>query len=526
MLSAAARTLLTSRTTLRGARVYSTRTTRLSHSATAKSARPNGFSEIRTMTSASAVPHRIGDTFRVKGLKLTDHFFDVPLDHGFRAPGAGDVPPTTESSIEIFAREVRAGDKNDEAVASMPWLVFLQGGPGFECARLTESGGWIAHAVQSHRVLLLDQRGTGRSSRVSTAGLDRRFGADDVESKAKYLANFRADSIVADAELVRKTLLGDDSKWALLGQSFGGFCILRYLSVASGGVSEAFLTGGLPPLVHCADAATPAYRALIKRVRAQNAKFYRRFPMDVTRVRDVVKFVRDQPGGSVSTSSGGKLTVRGVQALGFGMLGTAGGMENLHYLFEKAWDDDSRAHLSYAFLKSCEDVHAFDTNPLYACLHESIYCNGGGASDWAAERVFSDDEFSKEFSAENALGPASDPHTPVLFTGEMVFPFMFDDIAALTPMKAVADALAKKDDWPRLYDVDALRACEVPVACASYVEDMFVDFDLAAETASRIGKYGARVWSTSEYMHSGIREDGGRILKKLMEMARDEEPLR
>jgi hypothetical protein len=34
------------------------------------------------------------------------------------------------------------------------------------------------------------------------------------------------------------------------------------------------------------------------------------------------------------------------------------------------------------------------------------------------------------------------------------------------------------------------------------------------------------VWSTSEYMHSGIREDGGRILKKLMEMARDEEPLR
>jgi hypothetical protein len=93
-------------------------------------------------------------------------------------------------------------------------------------------------------------------------------------------------------------------------------------------------------------------------------------------------------------------------------------------------------------------------------------------------------------------------------------------------MKAVADALAKKDDWPRLYDVDALRACGVPVACASYVEDMFVDFDLAAETASRIGKYGARVWSTSEYMHSGIREDGGRILKKLMEMARDEEPLR
>ena len=114
----------------------------------------------------------------------------------------------------------------------------------------------------------------------------------------------------------------------------------------------------------------------------------------------------------------------------------------------------------------------------------------------------------------------------MLFTGEMVFPFMFDDIAALRPFKDVADALAAKTDWPALYDVDALARCDVPVACASYVEDMFVDFELAAETASRIGPSGSRVWSTSEYMHSGVREDGARILTKLMEMARDEEPLR
>jgi hypothetical protein len=35
----------------------------------------------------------------------------------------------------------------------------------------------------------------------------------------------------------------------MLGQSFGGFCIARYLSVAPRGVKEAFFTGGLPPLV-------------------------------------------------------------------------------------------------------------------------------------------------------------------------------------------------------------------------------------------------------------------------------------
>ena len=345
-----------------------------------------------------------------------------------------------------------------------------------------------------------------------------------VDASAAHLALFRADSIVADAECVRKTLLGpgDDAKWALLGQSFGGFCIARYLSVAAESVSEAFLTGGLPPLVHEANAAEATYRALIERVRTQNAKFYRRFPKDVQRVRDVVAFVRNQPGGRVATPSGGELTVRGIQALGFSWLGTSGGMESLHYLFEKAWEVPHE-ELSYAFLKSCEDVHSFDTNPLYACLHESIYCNGGGPSAWAAERVFN--EHRKTFSADNALG-SSDPHKPVLFTGEMVFPFMFDEIAALKPFKNVAEALAAKTDWPVLYDVDALARCDAPVACASYVEDMFVDFDLATETASRIGPNGARVWSTSEYMHSGVREDGARILKKLMEMARDEEPLR
>ena len=35
-----------------------------------------------------------------------------------------------------------------------------------------------------------------------------------------------------------------------------------------------------------------------------------------------------------------------------------------------------------------EGQMAWDSNPLYALLHESIYCQGGGtASNWAAHRV-------------------------------------------------------------------------------------------------------------------------------------------
>lgn len=49
----------------------------------------------------------------------------------------------------------------------------------------------------------------------------------------------RADSIVADAELIRECLNRDGdsapARWSLLGQSFGGFCAVQYLSVAPKG---------------------------------------------------------------------------------------------------------------------------------------------------------------------------------------------------------------------------------------------------------------------------------------------------
>jgi len=34
---------------------------------------------------------------------------------------------------------------------------------------------------------------------------------------------------------------------------------------------------------------------------------------------------------------------------------------------------------------------------------------------------------------------------PVMFTGEMVFPWMFDDVAALRPLKEAAEVVAAKE---------------------------------------------------------------------------------
>ena len=500
--------------------------------------------------NARVVPHRVGERVRVKGFELTEHFFTVPLDHFADASGSAET-----KVIEVFAREVVSSSKVSDPSfdrSALPALLFLQGGPGFEAARPTEAGGWLAEAAKQFRVFLLDQRGTGRSTRVTNEMLERAFGTlseesgnDETDSEscstttisvANYVSKHRADAIVADAECVRFTILGADKKWTLLGQSFGGFCIARYLSVSPEGVREALFTGGLPPLIR--DNDDPAYGTYVKlleRVKRQNEKYYERFPGDVRRVAEVARFVHASDE-KIVTPGGSTLSLRGLQALGFSNLGVAGGFEKLHYLFETAWEgDDKTKTLSYAFLKGVDDAHAFDTNPLYAVAHESIYCNGAGVkSAWAAERALvaynaaNDGLFDPEKALTRSSGDESSDEkkdsAKMYFTGEMVFPFMFDEFKRLRPLKGVAQKLSEKTDWPALYCADTLNKNAVPVACASYVEDAFVDWDLAGATAREIR--GARVWSTSEYMHSGIREDGGKIFTKLLELARDEDPLR
>lgn len=90
----------------------------------------------------------------------------------------------------------------------------------------------------------------------------------------------------------------------------------------------------------------------------------------------MVLALADSPGGSVPLPSGGRLSPRMLQMLGWG-LGGAGGMEALHYLLESAFERDGgnggggQQPLSYAFLKGVEaTIPSFDTNPIYALLHE------------------------------------------------------------------------------------------------------------------------------------------------------------
>lgn len=400
------------------------------------------------------------------GLLLIEHTFQVPLDH--------DHPDREE--ITVFAREVADPEGPDR-----PFLVFFQGGPGHEAprpTRLPTSPAWLDRALREYRVLMLDQRGTGRSSPIGA------LPGKSAAEQAGYLRHFRADAIVRDAEWIRQAL--GVERWSVLGQSFGGFCVLNYLSTAPDSLGQAFFTGGLPPMGrHCDE----VYRATYARMIERNRRYYQRYPGDRDRVLDLLQDLgsRDRrlPGGD-------RLTARRFRQLG-NSLGMSDGAEHLHYLIELPWD-------SPAFLHDVEGALPFARNPLYAIIHEACYADGS-ATRWSAARL---------------LPPDFQDH-PEYLTGEHVYPWMFDEYAALVPLREAAELLAD-EPWPRLYDPERLGRNQVPGAAAIFLDDLYVEHRFSAETADQVP--GLRAWVTNEYEHNALRADGERVLDRLIDLAR------
>jgi pimeloyl-ACP methyl ester carboxylesterase len=420
-----------------------------------------------------------GATHRLPGLVLTEHRVEVPLDHA--DPGG--------EQLTLFAREVVSPRKRDQ---ELPWLLFLQGGPGHRSTRPVNRSGWLGRALTDHRVLLLDARGTGRSTPATRQTLLARGGPAE---QARYLTHFRADAIVRDAELVRRALLGEQTRWSLLGQSYGGFVALTYLSLAPHGLDLVLVAGGLPPLDRGPD---DVYRATYARVRERYDRLVHRYPGDGARLDAIADHVA---GTDVRLPSGDRLTVPRLQSLGFG-LGVSDGLEKVHYRLEAAW---AGAELADDFLAGVEAATSFVDGPLYALLHESIYCQGG-ASRWSAQRI-GQQEYP-EFSPDAR---------PLLPTGEMVFPALVHGTRALAPLGEAAELLAAYDMWPMLYDKDVLAANEVPVAAVVYRDDMYVEHTYSVETAERVGNL--RCWVTSDLGHDGLRSDST-VLDRLLDLAR------
>ncbi len=404
-------------------------------------------------------------THLIPGALLTEREHGVPLDHS--APNG--------EQITVFTREIASPDSADKS-----YLLYLQGGPGMEAPRPTSPpAGWLKRALKDFRVLLLDQRGTGRSTPIATA-----LKGDTAQAQADYLANFRADSIVRDAELIREEL-GID-RWSLLGQSFGGFCSMTYLSFAPHALREVMITGGLSPIGRPVD---DVYAATYERTALKNRQYFERYPEDRHRAQDTFRRLTEE---DVRLPSGDRLTARRFRQMGSG-LGSSTGFESLHHVLELPLE-------SNGFLFDAQTGAArFERNPLYATLHEACYADGGRTA-WSAARLL-----PAEFEEEG------------YFTAEHIFPWMFEDYGALRPHREAAELLAQRE-WPRLYDADALARNEVPVAATIYFNDPYVVREFALETAAAIR--GLRPWVTDEYEHNGLGADGDRVLGRLIDLVR------
>lgn len=433
--------------------------------------------------------------YYLPGLHIEDHTLEVPLFWGEADPAS---PRSVEAaydkgSLSLFYRVVTAPDKVHE---DLPLLVFLQGGPGGAGPRpLTVSDeGWISEAVNHFRVVLPDQRGTGRSTPVTAASFAR-VGA--VADQARYLKAFLADSIVKDFEYLRLQAFGG-VQWASLGQSYGGFLTLSYLSHFPQSLTASFTTGGIPGVPASAD---EVYRHTYPRVAAKTQQYYDRYPGDIEVVGQIADRLAE---GDVVLPNGDAFSVEKLQSLGRG-LGMKPAPERLHWLFDQAFD--ARGDVSDGFLLKVLGLTSAAGQELYWPLQEFIYADGSTGEcaplRWAAQR-------EREGRAEFAP-----TQRPLMFTGEMAYPWMFDEDSVLRVFKPAVEVLMEETQWGAVYDAEQLRANTVPLQAAVYFDDMYVDSGIQLDTLGRVG--ASHAWVTNDYEHDGVHGTG--VFAHLYELA-------
>lgn len=418
------------------------------------------------------------------GHEIIEHTLELPWDY---AQPDGDT-------IEVFAREIRPRGGASISSEQLPVVLYLQGGPGFPAPRPVEASGVVGEFLKTHRVLLLDQRGTGRSSRIDA----------DAAPTAQQLSLLRADAICADAEAFREHL--GVKQWDIFGQSFGGFCITTYLSRYPQSVRHAYLTGGLPGVGVPVD---DVYRATFRALQCRHDAFYQQIPFAEARIREICHHL-DHAQEVLPT--GERLSSRRFRTIGI-ELGRGAGFDTLAYLLEEPFTRcRGEKRLRSDFLADVGRRVSFQDAPLYAAIHESIYAYPGEATNWSAHRIREEVPGFEE---------AADPTRAERFylTGEHIFPWVFEEDPALRPLASAAEELAQKTDFCELYSPTNLGQPGPVAAAAIYVDDIFVPFGLSRNTAELFADL--RPYITNQFQHDGIRHDGAGIVRTLRTLIDD-----
>ncbi|KAL5625348.1 hypothetical protein BROUX41_005408 [Berkeleyomyces rouxiae] len=446
-------------------------------------------------------------TYRTGHTVISELAFKVPLDYS--SDTTDTITLFAQAAVHCSKPVAETSAKDEPLSSSKPWIVYLEGGPGFGCPNpMTHP---IVARMSEYRCLFLDYRGTGLSTPVSSETLR----GNTPSEQAAYLRLFRQDNIVRDLEAVRRYLFagvpkGEKAQWSLFGQSFGGFVSMTYLSRYPESLREVFLTGGLAPVGESPDTV---YKATFQRAVERNKAFYKKFPGDASRVYRICSFIERQK--VVPLPEGGKLTISRFLTLGISF-GQHGGIDKVHSLVTRAYRDlETFGFISKPSLSAIERETQYDFNIIYAILHEAIYCDGPGSiSNWAAHRVGAE---LREFSwLKGDSIAAFDSSKPPYFSGEMIFPSHFETNPGLQPLKQVAEELATYDKWGSLYNLKQLASNKVPIYAVSYVDDLYVDSELARQTAKRVGS--CLVHETNAAYHNALRAKADVIISALEQL--------
>jgi len=190
--------------------------------------------------------------------------------------------------------------------------------------------------------------------------------------------------------------------------------------------------------------------------------------------------------------------------------------ERMHWIIDHAFVDGDGTltcgvSISDSFLMRAFERTNTRTNPLYWTLQEFIYADGDTMPiRWAAAE-------EKAHRAEfDTLA------RPLMFTGEAMFPWMFEQMPELKPFKPAMDLLMEDTSWDKIYDPQRLACNEVPLQAAVYFDDMYVDSGLQLDTLSRVGN--SHAWVTNEFEHDGLH--GSVVFKCLFDEALNRGDLR
>ncbi|PSR92269.1 Alpha/Beta hydrolase protein [Coniella lustricola] len=456
---------------------------------------------------------------------VTELAFQVPLDY---SPSSAQ-----EDTLHVVAHMVY-GEKSlkkttrvqenwtqsileDTSLRRRPILLYLCGGPGADNppCRVSQMNRTLLH--KGYSILYVDYRGCGDSSPVSSRKLQQRSQFDD-SKKAQYLTKFGQDNIVRDLEAIRLCLSnilasGKTIKWTTLGQSYGGYISLTYLSMHPEGLQEVFITGGLPP---CGMNIENYFRVEYQDIVARNKAFYQAYPDADALVRKIMRLISHIGPKNIQMSGRGYMTGQKLLTLGR-QFGSKVGFPEVYNLLRKIesnlkTDGQLHADTTHEF----ESILHIDERPLYPILLEQTWCSGG-PTRWAAERV-ARTIHGFEYLRANADGAYPDialtpAEQPIYFNANTYCRFHYDTHEELIDLKAAVELLAEHD-WECPYDYEKLRAnrLAVPVYAIVFEQDMHLEAGVAAKTASMVG--GLKVVIDPGW-HQDIRYKPAEVLDNL-----------